>query len=229
MSRMARSAASASPDWTACATSMCQRMATGSGCAGIRWWWVRPARTAATTPLSAAIISLPDASSSVRWNRMSATRYASRSPDRPWTAMSMTAPVSVPHCAGVARRAASAAATGSSPRRSSPSERSCSSRPGPSSRQPMICGSNRFHRARSATVMPTRRRLVTMPIDSRTRIASRTTDRETPNRASSCSIRSTSPAPSAPDVIIVPSRSRTLPCSPVCALSTMTQSSHEAW
>jgi len=41
-------------------------------------------------------------------------------------------------------------------------------------------GSKTFQRSRGSTVVPTRRLLLTMPIDSSTRMVSRTTVRDTP-------------------------------------------------
>ena len=75
--------------------------------------------------------------------------------------------------------AAYRAAAGSNPARSSDSERSWSARPLPASRQRMSMGSKTFQCARGDTVTPTRRRLVTKPIDSSTRTASRATVRDT--------------------------------------------------
>ena len=62
-------------------------------------------------------------------------------------------------------------------------------------------------------VMPTRRRDSTMPIDSSTRIASRTTLRDTPCCALTPSSVSTRPAWYSPDAIAVPSALSKLPCS----------------
>ena len=63
-------------------------------------------------------------------------------------------------------------------------------------------------------VIPTRRREATMPIDSRTRTASRATLRETAYSAPMASSVSTCPTASAPEAIRPPSASRTLACWP---------------
>jgi hypothetical protein len=65
IARMACSAASSSRSRIARATWSCSSIAAGFGTSGIMPWWVRPASTSATTPLSARNISLPLASSSV--------------------------------------------------------------------------------------------------------------------------------------------------------------------
>ena len=64
----------------------------------------------------------------------------------------MTAPVSIPHCCGMACPAAAKPAAGSNPARCSDSERSCASRPLPASRQRVTIGSNTFQCSRGAVV-----------------------------------------------------------------------------
>ena len=128
--------------------------------------------------------------------------------------MSETAPASTPQWAGVARSAASAAATGSNPIRSSESDSSCSLRSAPSSRHRISRGSKTCQDSRGWTVTPTRRRDATMPIDSSTRIASRDTDRDTAYSWSTASIVSTWPGARSPATIRAPSASSRLACSP---------------
>ncbi len=72
--------------------------------------------------------------------------------------MSLTARARVPHCSEVAWPAASEAATGSKPRRSSLSDCSCAARSELASRQRISRGSKTFHADRASTVTPTRRR-----------------------------------------------------------------------
>src|SRR3954452_9907108 len=90
--------------------------------------------------------------------------------------MSLTARARVPHCSEVAAPAAREAATGSKPRRSWLSDCSCAPRSGLASRHRIRRGSKTFQCDRSSTVIPTRRRDVTMPIDSSTRTTSRATE-----------------------------------------------------
>lgn len=83
----------------------------------------------------------------------------------------------------------------------------------------MITGLSASHEDSGWIVTPTRRRELATPIDSRTLTTSRTTVRETPYRASICSMENTSPAARRPVVRSAPMRVRTLWCRPPpCAL-----------
>src|SRR4051812_48602088 len=122
--------------------------------------------------------------------------------------------VSPAHCSAVANLAARPAATGSIAERRTVRERSCCGRSVPASRQRMTWGSYTFHSTLGRTVTPTRRRDSTRRIDSRTRTASRITERDTSNRCASSSVRRTLPGGYSPAVMAGPRVSSTWPCRP---------------
>src|SRR5665647_1619545 len=114
---------------------------------------------------------------------MSRVRKVSASLDCPAAHSLPASPISSLAPANGARTAASRAASGSMAVRSSVRDRSWAIRAGDARRQRMTCGSYRFHSVAGSICSPIRRRDATRPIEASTRIASRTTERDTPCRS----------------------------------------------
>ncbi|VXC56727.1 exported hypothetical protein [Arthrobacter sp. 9AX] len=208
---IAVSATTVSPRATAAATSSCACSASFRGLNGMSPCWVRLVSTSATMPSSAWNISLPQLRSSSWWNSMSAARNPWRSPASPRRRSSAPRVTSWARSAALARRAAPAAAIGSTAMRSSVRLLYWSSRRSEASRQRTSLGSKTFQCRGSCTTIPTRRREYTRFIDSRTFMVSRATVREIPYSCCSPSRVSRLPGGRSPEAMATPTASTTRP------------------